>query len=75
MMEVQIMLRVRQKEYAVLLLCGLVMLVSACATPVGVQRVTSRAAYQDAQANPLGKAVLSDETKIVLDRFDLQTAF
>ena len=64
-----------QKLCAVVMLCGLVMLVSACATPVGVRGITPRAAYKDAQANPLGKAVLSDETKVVLDRFDLQRTF
>ena len=30
---------------------------------------------QDAQANPLGTGALSDETKVVLGRFDLQAAF
>ena len=58
-----------------ILLRAAALFVSACATPVGVRRVTPRAAYQDAQANPLGTGELSDETKVVLGRFDLQETF
>ena len=56
-------------------LTGLALLVAGCATPVGVRQVTSRDAYRDAFANPLGYGVLSDETTVVLERFDLQEKF
>ena len=55
-----------------LLLTALALLLNGCATPVGVRQVTPREAYRDAFANPLSDRVLSDETKAVLDRFDLQ---
>ena len=58
---------------AVLLLCAL--LLSGCATPVGVNMVSPREAYQDAYANPLNAGVLSDQAKYVLNRYDLLKKF
>jgi pimeloyl-ACP methyl ester carboxylesterase len=54
---------------AVLLLCML--LLSGCATPVGVNVVSSRESYLDANANPLGAGVLSDQARYVLNRYFL----
>ena len=58
---------------ALMFACALV--VSSCATPAGVRKINPRAAYQDTVANPLNDAVLSDDTKVVLDRFDLYRKF
>ena len=57
------------------LLLALVMLASGCATPVGVRNITPRTAYQDTFENPLSDRGVSDDTKVVLDRFDLQQQF
>ena len=57
-----------------LLLVGLFLL-NGCATPVGVNTVTPREAYQDAYANPLSSGVLSDQVKYVLLRHDLLNKF
>lgn len=64
-----------QKRCAALMLFGLVMFVSACATPIGVKRITPLAAYQEEQENPLNETGLSNETKYILGRFDLQETF
>lgn len=53
-----------------LLLAGLLLL-SGCATPVGVNLVNSQQAYREAYANPLNAGVLSDQAKFVLNRYDL----
>jgi pimeloyl-ACP methyl ester carboxylesterase len=54
---------------AVLLLS--VLILSGCATPVGVNVVSSRESYLDANANPLGAGVLSDHARYVLNRYFL----
>ncbi len=51
------------------------LLISGCATPVGVKAVSPREAYQDAYANPLNSGVLSDQAKYVLNRYDLLNKF
>ena len=56
------------------LLVWLVVL-SGCATPIGVNKVSPRKSYQDAYANPLNAGVLSDPSKYVLDRYDLLKKF
>jgi pimeloyl-ACP methyl ester carboxylesterase len=50
-------------------------LVSGCATPIGVKVVSPRQSYQDAYANPLNAGVLSDQAKSVLNRYDLLKKF
>jgi pimeloyl-ACP methyl ester carboxylesterase len=57
-----------------LLLAGLLLL-NGCATPVGVNVVSPREAYNDAYANPLNAGVLSDQVKYVLLRYDLLKQF
>lgn len=54
---------------AIVLACLLV--VAGCATPVGVNKVSPREAYQLAYANPLGAGVLSDQARFVLHRYNL----
>ncbi len=54
---------------AMLLLC--LAFLSGCATPIGVNQVSPREAYQDAYANPLNSGVLSDQSKYVLNRYDM----
>ena len=59
---------------------GVVLLVclgflTGCATPVGVNRVSPREAYNDAYANPLNAGVLSDQSRYVLNRYDLLNKF
>ena len=63
-------------NYAVttLLLCSL-LIVSGCATPVGVNRVSPQKAYKDAYANPLNAGVASDQAKFVLNRYVLLKKF
>ena len=56
-----------------LLLC--LLFLSGCATPLGVNAVSPRKAYQDAYANPLNAGVLSDQAKFVLNRYDLLQKF
>jgi pimeloyl-ACP methyl ester carboxylesterase len=58
---------------AVLLAC--LVILSACATPVGVNKVSSRESYLDAYANPLTAGVLSDQAKYVLNRYGLLEKF
>ena len=52
-----------------LLLSALIL--SGCATPVGVNVVSSRESYLAANANPLGAGVLSDQARYVLNRYFL----
>jgi len=53
-----------------LLLC--LFLMSGCATtPIGVNTVSFRDSYRDANANPLNAKVLSDQAKSVLNRYFL----
>jgi pimeloyl-ACP methyl ester carboxylesterase len=58
---------------ALLLACLLGL--SGCATPVGVNKVSPREAYQYSYANPLGAGVLSDQAKFVLNRYNLLQKF
>lgn len=58
---------------AVLLVC--LVFLSGCATPVGVNKVSPRESYLDAYANPLTAGVLSDQSKYVLNRYDLLKKF
>lgn len=51
---------------ALLLVC--LLLLSGCATPIGVNAVSPRDSYNDAYANPLNAGVLSDQAKFVLNR-------
>jgi len=57
-----------------LLLAYLVVL-SGCATPVGVNKLSPRDAYRDAYANPLSAGVLSDQAKFVFNRYNLLKKF
>ncbi|MBC2734344.1 MAG: hypothetical protein HF981_08305 [Desulfobacteraceae bacterium] len=68
------MSRVTHFSAGVVLLVWLVIL-SGCATPVGVNKVSPRESYQDTYANPLNAGVLSDPSKYVLDRYDLLEKF
>ena len=54
---------------------ALVFCLVGCATPIGVKKVGMRKAYQEINANVLNGKGLSDETKIVLHRFDLLRQF
>ena len=58
---------------AVLILCLLFLV--GCTTPVGVNMVSPRKAYQDAYANPLGAGVASDQARYVLNRYNLLKKF
>ena len=58
---------------ALLLVCFAFL--SGCATPVGVSKISPREAYNEAYANPLNAGVLSDESKYVLNRYDLLNTF
>jgi pimeloyl-ACP methyl ester carboxylesterase len=58
---------------ALVLLC--LLFLSGCATPIGVNRVSPREAYQDSTANPLSAGVLSDPAKYVLNRYGLLQMF
>ena len=55
-----------------LLLLGLL---AGCATPVGVKVVSPRDAYRDAFANPQSSGVASNDTNVVLNRFNLSRKF
>lgn len=55
--------------YAWAVLLSWLLFLAGCATPVGVNIVSPREAYQDAYANPLGAGVLSDQAKYVLNRY------
>ncbi|UFS70248.1 alpha/beta hydrolase [Geomonas sp. RF6] len=48
---------------------------AACVTPIGVKEVTPSQSYHDAYANPLSAGVASDQTKAVLNRYDLLMQF
>lgn len=65
------MIRVR----AGFVLLVFVVLLSGCATPIGVNKVSPQQSYQDAYANPLNAGVLSDQAKFVLNRYDLLKEF
>ena len=62
-------------QTACLLLPALALVLTGCATPVGVRELIPRQSYRNAQANPLNDGVLSDETNVVLNRFDLLQTF
>jgi len=64
---------IRHSAIALLLVC--LSLLTGCATPVGVNKVSPREAYLDAYANPLGAGVLSEQSKYVLNRYDLLNKF
>ena len=68
------MSRMTRFSAGVVLLVCLVFL-AGCATPVGVNKVSPRESYQDAYANPLNAGVLSDQSKYVLNRYDLLKKF
>jgi pimeloyl-ACP methyl ester carboxylesterase len=50
-------------------------LLSGCATPIGVKKLSPQKAYQNAYANPLNAGVLSDQAKSVFNRYDLLKQF
>ena len=58
---------------SVLLVCLVVL--SGCATPIGVKKLSPQRAYQDAYANPLNAGILSDQARSVLNRYDLLENF
>ncbi len=60
---------------AITVLLIFLVLLSGCATPVGVNKVSPLEAYQDANANPLNAKVLSNQSKYVLERYDLLEKF
>lgn len=57
-----------------LLLLALVLL-AGCATPIGIRQVSPRDSYRDSVINPLTEGVASNETNIVLHRFDLSSKY
>jgi len=65
--------KIRFSAGALLLL--VLLLLSGCATPIGVNVVSPRQSYQDAYANPLNAGVLSDQARSVLNRYDLLIKF
>lgn len=62
------------RRFAPLLLILLIFL-AGCATPVGVKVVSPRDAYHDSFANPLSSGVVSNDTNVVLNRFNLAKKF
>jgi pimeloyl-ACP methyl ester carboxylesterase len=58
-----------------ILLLLLAFALSSCATPIGVRNVDMITAYQDINASALYGVELSDDTKIILHRFDLLELF
>lgn len=58
---------------AVLLFCLVVL--TGCATPVGVNKVSPSEAYTATYANPLNGGVFSDQSRYVLNRYDLLDQF
>ena len=58
---------------AILLAC--LISLAGCATPVGVNKVSPLEAYQNTYANPLNAGVLSNQSKYVLNRYDLLQRF
>jgi pimeloyl-ACP methyl ester carboxylesterase len=57
------------------LLLASAVLMSGCATPVGVNKLSPRDSYKNAYANPLNAGVLSDQARSVLNRYDLLNKF
>ena len=64
---------IRTSAALVLLVC--LALLSGCATPIGVKKLSPQKAYQNAYANPLNEGVLSDQAKSVFNRYDLLKRF
>lgn len=64
---------IRTSAALVLLVC--LALLSGCATPIGVKKLSPQKAYQNAYANPLNAGVLSDQAKSVFNRYDLLKQF
>ena len=58
---------------AVVLIC--LGFLTGCATPVGVNRVSPREAYNDAYATPLSAGVLSHQSRYVLNRYNLLNTY
>ena len=50
-------------------------ILSGCATPIGVNKVSPRESYQGVYANPLNAGALSDSARYVLNRYDLLKNF
>ena len=68
------MLRIPQ-SIAITVLLVYLFLLTGCATPVGVNKVSPRESYQEANANPLNAGVLSNQSKYVLNRYALLEKF
>ena len=68
------MRRITRYCVGVILIACLISL-AGCATPVGVSKVSPLKAYQNAYANPLNAGVLSNQSKYVLNRYDLLQKF
>ena len=64
---------IRTSAGLVLLVC--LVLLSGCATPIGVKKLSPQQAYQNAYANPLNAGVLSDQAKSVFNRYVLLKQF
>jgi pimeloyl-ACP methyl ester carboxylesterase len=64
---------IRFSAGAVLMVC--LVFLSGCATPIGVNKVSPRESYQGVYANPLNAGVLSDQSRYVLNRYDLLKNF
>ncbi len=67
--------RRRQVHLLSFFLLALVFALVGCANPIGVRKVGMRKAYQEINANVLSGKEISDDTKIVLYRFDLLDRF
>lgn len=59
---------------AIVFLVGLGLL-SGCASPIGVDRISPREAYINAYTNPLNSGELSDSSRFVLNRYNLLKQF
>lgn len=59
---------------AIVFLVGLGLL-SGCASPIGVDRVSPRDAYINAYTNPSSLGELSDSSRFVLNRYNLLKQF
>ncbi|MBW2640392.1 MAG: hypothetical protein DRI24_18555 [Deltaproteobacteria bacterium] len=64
---------IRFSAGAVLMVC--LVFLSSCATPIGVNKVSPHEAYQNVYTNPLNAGVLSDQSRYVLNRYDLLKKF
>lgn len=53
----------------------LLVLLSGCANPVGVDRVSPQESYQRQMVNPMGMEEISNSSKTVLHRYNLQDTF